>query len=119
MKLIDFGFSICMSEGQKVNVFCGTPSYMSPEIVSKTPHTPFSSDIWSLGILFTKILTGEFPFKGTNDKDLYRKIQCAKWKPPYNFYMDDGISRVIRGCLEKNSTNRWSIDQLVNDPIFK
>ena len=33
--------------------------------------------------------------------------------------MDDGISRVIRGCLEKNSTNRWSIDQLVNDPIFK
>jgi serine/threonine protein kinase len=35
VKLIDFGFSIRIPEGKKLNIFCGTPSYMSPEIVSK------------------------------------------------------------------------------------
>lgn len=35
VKLIDFGFSIKVPKTKKLNIFCGTPSYMSPEIVSK------------------------------------------------------------------------------------
>lgn len=35
VKLIDFGFAIKVREGKKLNTFCGTPSYMSPQIVSK------------------------------------------------------------------------------------
>ena len=82
VKLIDFGFSIKVPKNRKLNIFCGTPSYMSPEIVSKvvkyfifkTPHVPFTSDIWSLGILLSTMLTGQHPFKGCNDRDLYRNI---------------------------------------------
>ena len=33
LKLIDFGFSICVDSTQKLKIFCGTPSYMAPEIV--------------------------------------------------------------------------------------
>lgn len=75
------------------------------------------SDVWSLGILFSKILTGEYPFKGSNDRDLYRSIQCGKWKASAK--LDDSVARVIRGCLEKNIGQRWTIDQLLNDPIFQ
>ena len=32
-KIIDFGFSICSGPSQRLKLFCGTPSYMSPEIV--------------------------------------------------------------------------------------
>ena len=32
-KLIDFGFSTCIPNNMKYKMFCGTPSYMSPEIV--------------------------------------------------------------------------------------
>lgn len=35
IKLIDFGFSIGCSKSRKLKMFCGTPSYMAPEIVAK------------------------------------------------------------------------------------
>lgn len=63
VKLIDFGFSIVIPPESKVNVFCGTPSYMSPEIVNKMDYS-YEVDIWALGIVLFKILSGYFPFRG-------------------------------------------------------
>lgn len=39
MKLIDFGLSAFMSPGKKMRVHCGSPSYASPEIISRKVHT--------------------------------------------------------------------------------
>ena len=78
-KLIDFGFSTCIESSKKVKIFCGTPSYMSPEVVQRREYTGESADIWALGVLLFVSLTGIFPFKGSTDQELYKKINNAEY----------------------------------------
>ena len=74
IKLIDFGFSTCIPHERKIKIFCGTPSYMAPEIVSKIEYSGPPADIWALGVLLYALLCGKFPFRGQNDKELYTNI---------------------------------------------
>lgn len=64
VKIIDFGFSVCVQADKKLCMFCGTPSYMAPEIVSKQEYNGKYVDVWALGILLYTMLCGKFPFKG-------------------------------------------------------
>ena len=64
VKLIDFGFSTCVPNDKKIKLFCGTPSYMAPEIVMKEEFRGPPADIWALGVLLYALLSGKFPFKG-------------------------------------------------------
>ncbi|EGR30993.1 protein kinase domain protein [Ichthyophthirius multifiliis] len=73
-KLIDFGFSTCIPNDKKYKMFCGTPSYMAPEIINKQEYCGPPADIWALGVLLYALLNGTFPFKGQTDKELYKKI---------------------------------------------
>ena len=57
MKLCDFGFAKRISAGGKTFTFCGTPEYVSPEIILNKGHD-LSSDFWSLGILVFELFTG-------------------------------------------------------------
>ena len=64
VKMIDFGFSTWFPHEKKVKIFCGTPSYMAPEIVSKIEYSGPPADVWALGVLLYALLCGRFPFKG-------------------------------------------------------
>lgn len=73
VKIIDFGFAVFSKE--KLRIFCGTPSYMSPEIVSKRDYLGNAADIWASGVILFVLLIGQVPFKSLNEKELYRLIQ--------------------------------------------
>ena len=82
IKIIDFGFSTCIPNDKKVKIFCGTPSYMGPEIVNKTEYCGPPADIWALGVLLFTMLCGCFPYRGATDEELYSKISAAGYKVP-------------------------------------
>jgi serine/threonine protein kinase len=65
LKLIDFGFSVEDPENNPPTFLCGTPSYMAPEEVLKKNINLFKADVWSLGVILFKLVTGLFPFRGT------------------------------------------------------
>lgn len=64
IKIIDFGFSVQTQKDKLLNVFCGTPSYMSPELATKKDYQGWHADVWALGVLLYVFLCGKFPFKG-------------------------------------------------------
>lgn len=95
IKLIDFGFSTVCVPGKKLRVFCGTPSYMAPEIVRRVEYDGKPTDMWSLGILLYALLCGCFPFRAKTYPDLYRRIARGTFTVP------DELSVSVRDLLRQ------------------
>ena len=55
---------------------------MAPEIVLKTEYCGPPADIWALGVLLFTILSGQFPYRGATDEELYNKICKADYHYP-------------------------------------
>jgi serine/threonine protein kinase len=70
-KLIDFGLSTVLMQGETSTDRYGTLAYCSPEVLIGAEHTVLT-DIWSLGIIFHILLSGTIPFMST-DKNTYKQ----------------------------------------------
>merc|ERR1711976_552168 len=79
-KFIDFGFSV-KGNGSLLNTYCGTPCYMSPEILMKKPYDAIYADIWAMGVLLFRMVTGETPFKGKGS-ELRKEIMLVNYSIP-------------------------------------
>lgn len=96
VKVIDFGFAIRSRDKQRT--FCGTPTYMAPEIIRRSPYNGLSVDVWAFGIMAYRMVTGTYPFMAQIDKELYKKITAGNFDSSLivNDQLRDLISRMLR-----------------------
>ena len=114
VKIIDFGFGIICKADTYQKLFCGTKSYMPPEIVKKEKYIACYSDIWSLGVLFYAMLFGVFPFKGKDEDDLFEKISEAKISFPEYNPISDKTKELFKKIFVINPSERISLDEMLN-----
>ena len=85
VKVTDFGIAKAISSSRtRTGVILGTPNYMSPEQIMGQ-KIDARSDIFSLGVLFYQLLTGELPFHGDNLSSLLHQITQKKHPPVRNY----------------------------------
>jgi len=116
IKIIDFGFASCAPHSEKLKTFCGTPSYMPPEIVNKQEYIGPYADMWSIGILMYTILCGQYPFKGENDRELYKKISSGIFSFPT--FISHNARDLITNLLQVDPKKRFTCEQMANDKFF-
>jgi calcium-dependent protein kinase len=115
IKVIDFGLSQACD---RLKTKVGTAYYVSPEILSGT-YTHLC-DIWSAGVILYILLSGDPPFNGANDNEIYTKIAQMKFSFPERKWKN--ISNDAKDLLchmivpEKE---RYTAEQVLSHPWFK
>ena len=74
IKLIDFGLAKDLKDNEITESFCGSPAYLSPEVV-KGDGASKATDVYSIGLLLYEMLFGYPPFYTTNVDELLNNIR--------------------------------------------
>ena len=109
VKITDFGIAKFAGRVGTVRTdsLIGTPSYMSPEQVTGG-KVDARSDMFSLGIIFYTMLTGQRPFAGDTAAVMFK---IAYEDPPPPGQLNSQISRahdyIVLRCLAKDPDKRY------------
>ncbi|MBN1355647.1 serine/threonine protein kinase [bacterium] len=111
IKLMDFGIALAttrcfqtLAEG----MIRGKIAYLSPEQV-KSEELDRRSDLFSMGIVFYELVTGERPFASDTEFGILRKIEKAEYVPPIEIIptLPPEIDAIIARCLARNREDRY------------
>lgn len=105
LKLTDFGLAKEIKLDEKAETFCGTPEYLSPEIIIGEGYN-FSTDWWSFGILIYEMAIGRPPFCHENVDIIYEMIRYNKIVFPSKINLSPNLKDLILRLLEKNPQKR-------------
>jgi serine/threonine-protein kinase len=121
-KLTDFGVARFtdpdgdQAEATRAGAMIGTPSYMSPEQIQGQPIDR-RSDIFSAGILFYQLLTGQKPFEGTQWALAKKIVQDDPVWPCALVQLPAAIDRVVARALAKAPEHRYQSARAFADAL--
>lgn len=117
-KLADFGLAQPFKpDGKLSRMFTGSLPYLAPEVISKHPYDPLKADVWSLGVTFYEMLTGNLPWEGIEPEQLLEEIPAKiatitaglepQWAP------------IVQAMLQINPAKRCSCADLEASPMLQ
>ncbi|GAB4346655.1 MAG: hypothetical protein Kow006_05470 [Gammaproteobacteria bacterium] len=109
VKITDFGIArITDSSKTRTGTVLGTPAYMSPEQLAGE-RIDGRSDLFSLGVMFYQLVTGELPFQADSMASLMFKITNEAHLPvvSHNADLDPCIDAIIDKALSKQIKWRY------------
>jgi len=86
---------------------------MSPQIVQRREYYGPPTDIWACGVLLFTMFCGKFPFKGSSDKDLYRKIMRGLYNTPD--HVPQKVKVLLSKILEVDPNKRLTSQEILAD----
>jgi len=113
LKLLDFGIVSLVEEASTltgVGNYIGTSGYVSPEQAKGAVDIDWRSDLYAVGVILFRLLTGALPFRGNSPYDtikhhihtpppkLSRIAPYREWAPELEHFVDR--------CLAKNKEER-------------
>ena len=119
IKLCDYGWASYFTPGKFLTAYCGTPEYVSPEILKKYPYNE-RVDIWGIGVLIFELVFGYAPFASNLNEDRYNNIKSGKINWP-NDIKDDykDLKDLIEKILKVKPKERISLEEIENHPWLK
>jgi serine/threonine protein kinase len=93
----------------KATDLLGSPSYMAPEQIASARDADAQSDIWSLGVILFRLISGKAPFNAQSLGELIQQIMnlpvpnLRDAKPD----LPGGLEHVVGRCLERDRERRF------------
>jgi serine/threonine protein kinase len=114
VKLLDFGVAMSSVTEQSGATIAGKWAYMSPEHTSNQ-QIDHRSDLFSVGVMFYLMCTGNMPFGGTEPKEIVKKIRAGVYKPLDEVapHLPPDVAHLVRRMLAPNPDDRPQTGQEV------
>jgi hypothetical protein len=117
VKILDFGLARS-ARGESMltqqGAILGTPAFMAPE-QANARKVDCRCDLFSLGCVLYRTVTGELPFKGADTVSTLIAVSTVQPKPPHHLNRDVplSLSRFIMQLLAKDPSDRPASAQQV------
>ena len=119
-KIADFGLAAVLpTPDSKLYKQCGSPGYIAPEVLQEKGYD-CQADIFSVGAIFYKILTGANLIRGSNTEEKLSKNKACQfefnehqWK-----YKSEAARNLVNLLLKENPEERITASQALQHPWF-
>lgn len=134
VKLIDFGFSKRIGRGSKsLNSCCGSPNYMSPEMLRATRtqeqsasalptrHQPYGNevDMWAAGVAMYVLLVGSYPFYHEKRSAWHKAILVGQYTLPSTLIISEQARDLLSKLLTVRADDRLSASAALRHSWFR
>lgn len=118
IKMIDFGLSDILKKKTFLSQLSGSRFYIAPEVL-RGNYTE-KRDLWSIGVMLYLFITGELPFKGESEDELFDIIRRGHFDV---VKLEDAkcsseLIDLCKGLLEMDPKRRLSAKDAIFHPWF-